>query len=86
MATTTSAQSQAAATADEAARRLREVQDTAQEGLAEAVRRGSAAAQEARDAWTDLDTALRESVRQRPYACLAVAAAIGFLFAVVRPR
>jgi ElaB/YqjD/DUF883 family membrane-anchored ribosome-binding protein len=82
----TSASSAVAAAAEDAADRLRNAQDAAQEGLAEAVRRGSAAAQEARDAWTDVDAALRETVRERPYAALAVAGAIGFLYAIARRR
>ena len=76
----------ALAAAENAADRLREAQEAAQEGLAEAVQRGSEAVQEARDAWTDFDEALRETVRARPYAALAVAAGIGFLYAVARRR
>ena len=82
----TSAASTVASAAENAADRLREAQDSAQEGLAEAVQRGSEAVQEARDAWTDFDEALRETVRARPYAALAVAAGIGFLYAVARRR
>ncbi len=76
----------APAAAENAADRLREAQEAAAEGLAEAVQRGSEAVQEARDAWTDFDEALRETVRARPYAALAVAAGIGFLYAVARRR
>ena len=83
---TSAASTVALAAAENAADRLREAQDAAQEGLAEAVRRGSEAVQEARDAWTDFDEALRETVRARPYAALAVAGAIGFLYAVARRR
>ena len=72
--------------AENAANRLGEAQSAAQDGIAEAVRRGNEAVREARDAWTDLDAALRETVRERPYAALAVAAAIGFLCAVARGR
>ena len=75
-----------ASVAETAADRLHEAQDTAQEGLSEAVRRGGAAAQEAHDAWADFDDALRETVRARPYAALAVAGAIGFLYALARRR
>jgi ElaB/YqjD/DUF883 family membrane-anchored ribosome-binding protein len=82
----TSAASTVSSAAENAGDRLREVQDAAQEGLAEAARRGSAAAQEARDAWTDFDEALRETVRARPYTALAVAGAIGFLYAIARRR
>jgi ElaB/YqjD/DUF883 family membrane-anchored ribosome-binding protein len=81
-----SAASSVAAAAENAASRLSEAQSAAQDGIAEAVRRGNEAVQEARDAWTDLDAALRETVRERPYAALAVAAGIGFLFAVARGR
>ena len=85
MATSTqSAASGIASAAENAASRLGEAQTAAQEGLAEAVRRGNEAVQEARDAWSDLDSALRATVRDRPYAALAVAAAIGFLYAVAR--
>ena len=83
---TSAASTIALAAAENAADRLREAQDSAQEGLADAVRRGGEAVQEARDAWTDFDEALRETVRARPYAALAVAAAIGFLYAVARRR
>ena len=82
----TSTTSTVASAAENAADHLREAQDAAQEGLAEAARRGSAAVQEARDAWTDFDDALRETIRARPYAALAVAGAIGFLYAVARRR
>ena len=73
----------ALAAAENAAARLREAQDA---GLTEAVRRGSAAVQDARDAWTDFDQALREAVRARPWASVAIAGAIGFLYAVARRR
>ena len=71
----------ALAAAENAAARLREAQDA---GLTESVRRGSAAVRDARDAWTDFDDALRETVRARPWAALAVAGAIGFLYAIAR--
>ena len=83
---TSAVSSAALAAAENAADRLREAKDATQEGIAEAVRRGSAAVQEARDAWTDFDDALRETIRARPYAALAVAGAIGFLYAVARRR
>ena len=73
----------ALAAAENAAARLREAQDA---GLTEAVLRGSAAVQDARDAWTDFDDALRETVRARPWAAVAVAGAIGFLYAIARRR
>ena len=75
----------ALAAAANAADRLREAQDASQ-GLTDAVRRGSAAVQDARDAWTDFDDALRETVRARPWAAVAVAGAIGFLYAIARHR
>ena len=75
----------ALAAAENAAARLREAQDAPQ-GVTEAVRRGSAAVRDARDAWTDFDDALRETVRARPWAALAVAGAIGFLYAIARHR
>jgi ElaB/YqjD/DUF883 family membrane-anchored ribosome-binding protein len=75
----------ALAAAESAADRLREAQDAAQ-GLTETVRRGGAAVQEARDAWSGFDDALRETVRARPWAAVAIAGAIGFLYAIARRR
>jgi ElaB/YqjD/DUF883 family membrane-anchored ribosome-binding protein len=86
MATSNPSTSTLASAAENTAERLREAQSTAEEGIAEAVRRGGEAVQEVRDAWSDLDAALRETVRERPYAALAVAASIGFLYAVARGR
>ena len=81
---TSAASTIALAAAENAADRLREAQAATQEGLVDAVRRGSEAVQEARDAWTEFDEALRGTVRARPYAALAVAAAVGFLYAIAR--
>ena len=75
-----------ASAAEKAANRVGDVKAAAEEGLAEAVKRGAAVAGEARDAWGELDTAMREAVRQRPYTTLAIAAAAGFLFALARGR
>ena len=64
---TTSNQSAAAtisSAAENTADRLREAKDAAEAGLSEAMRRGTEAVEEARDAWSDLDAALRETVRE----------------------
>ena len=45
---------------------------------------GREAMQAARNSWSDLDKALRRTVRERPYSALACAAAVGFLYAVIR--
>jgi hypothetical protein len=54
------------------------MQAAAENGLAEAATRGAAVAREARDAWGELDNAIREAVRERPDTALAIAAAAGF--------
>ena len=68
--------------AENVTERVRDAQAAAQDGIAEAVRRGGAAVQDARDAMSELDDALRRTITERPYTALACAVAVGFLYAV----
>lgn len=69
-----------------AALRVREAQVTGADASTEAMPQGREAGQEARDAVTQLDGAVRGYVRARPYTALAIAAGVGFLYAVARGR
>ena len=81
---TSNVSSTIASAAEQAANRVGEAKAAAEEGLA--VNRGAGMAREARDAWGEVDTAVREAVRERPYTALAIAAAAGFLYALARGR
>jgi len=83
---TSNVSSTIASAAEQAANRVGEAKAAAEEGLAGAVNRGAGMAREARDAWGEVDTAVREAVRERPYTALAIAAAAGFLYALARGR
>jgi ElaB/YqjD/DUF883 family membrane-anchored ribosome-binding protein len=56
------------------------------EAMDDISQKGREAVRSARDVWDGLDDLFQESVRARPYSTLAVAALIGFLYAVARQR
>ena len=80
------AAAKAGVAAGSAAERIRQAEAALEETAEDVRRTGAAAAQVANDAWTDLDTTLRQAVRERPYTAIAVAGLIGFLYAVARRR
>jgi ElaB/YqjD/DUF883 family membrane-anchored ribosome-binding protein len=47
-------------------------------------RKGREAADNAGEATTQLDATLRAAIQERPYTALAIAGAVGFLYAAVR--
>ena len=58
--------------------------EAASEAMEDLGREGREAMEAAHDAWSDLDAALRRTVRERPYTALLCAGALGFLYAVIR--
>jgi ElaB/YqjD/DUF883 family membrane-anchored ribosome-binding protein len=58
--------------------------EAASEAMEDLGRQGREAMEAAHDAWSDLDDALRRTVRERPYTALLCAGAVGFLYLVIR--
>jgi ElaB/YqjD/DUF883 family membrane-anchored ribosome-binding protein len=54
------------------------------EAVETATRRGRAAAHDAEETWSNLDNAMRDFIRKKPYTALALAGAAGFLYAAIR--
>jgi ElaB/YqjD/DUF883 family membrane-anchored ribosome-binding protein len=78
------AAAKAGVAAGSAAERIRQAEAALEDTVEDVHRTGAAAAQAANETWTDFDSALRQTVRERPYTALAVAGLIGFLYAVAR--
>ena len=74
----------AGAAANDVSERIRQAETALNDTVEDLGRKGREAAAATRDSLGELDSALRETVRERPYTALAVAALIGFLFAVAR--
>jgi ElaB/YqjD/DUF883 family membrane-anchored ribosome-binding protein len=57
--------------------------EAASEVIEDLGQQGREAMQAAHDSWSDLDDALRRTVRERPYTALLCAGAVGFLYALI---
>lgn len=64
--------------------RIQDTQAAIDETIQDLGRKADEVVTDARDQWTALDKSLRRTVRERPYTALAVAGAIGFLYAIAR--